>query len=201
MYVDASDRTLGLISIWQVLRKLLWEIELIKATPDKLRVGTRPADILQVQDARLYATINAASTALALVDWLYHTVRADQGLAKKLHEAIGEFEMASEKDLLRHLRNTNSSINACHQICNANKHFHLKKPDKQFKVMVGEIVMEHADGTTDLSQITHIMQNRDDPSAATSVLDMLEAVARWWESLLTQVQVPGRGQFFPQAAP
>lgn len=67
--------------------------------------------------------------------------------------------------------------------------------------MAGEIVMEHANGTTDLSQITHIMQNGNDPSAATSVLDMLEGVAGWWESLLTQVQVPGRDQFFPRAAP
>lgn len=201
MYVDASDRTLGLISIWQVLRKLFWEIELIKATPDTLRVGTKPVDVLQVQDARLYATINAASTALALVDWLYHTVRVDQGLVKNLHEAIGGFAMDSEKELLAHLRNTNSSINACHQICNANKHFHLRSPDKGFKVMVGEIVMAHADGATDVSQITHIMQNRGDPRAATSVLDMLEDVARWWDSLLTRVQVSGRDQFFPQAAP
>jgi hypothetical protein len=87
MTVNASDRTLGLINIWQVLRKLCWELWLIKSMPDKLHTGVKPTDVLHVQDAGLYATVNAASTALALVDWLYHTVREDQALERKLTDS------------------------------------------------------------------------------------------------------------------
>ena len=201
MNINASDRTLGLINIWQVLRKLFWEIELIKATPDSLRVGVKPVDVLHVQDARLYATINAASTSLALVDWLYHTIKEDQLLTQRVIDTIGNVDMSSDKAFLYFFREKNSSINACHQICNANKHFHLKKPDKNFKVMVGEMVMERLDGTTDISVITHIIRNGDTPDTATSVFDMLVSLVAWWEDLLTRIQVPEREQFFPQGAP
>jgi len=200
MSINASDRTLGLINIWQVLRKLFWEIELIKTIPDSLRVGIRPVDVLHVQDARLYATINAASTSLALVDWLYHTIRENELLTKNVKAALGGVDTSTDKAFLSRFRK-NISINACHQICNANKHFHLKNPDKNFKVLVGEIVSERSDGTTDISVITQIMRNGDDPAAATSVLTMLEGLATWWEALLTQIPIPGREQFFPQSSP
>jgi len=201
MNINANDRTLGLINIWQVLRKLFWEIELIKATPDSLRVGAAPVDVLHVQDARLYATINAAFTSLALVDWLYHTIREDQLLTQRIIDTLGNVDMSSDKAFLLFFREKNSSINACHQISNANKHFYLKNPERNFKVMVGEIVMKRPDGTTDVAVITHIIRNGDTPDTATSVFDMLVSLMVWWEDLLTNIQVLGREQFFPQGAP
>ena len=200
MTVNASDRTLGLISIWQVLRKLFWEIELIKATPNSLRVGVKPIDVLHVQDARLYATVNAASTSLALVDWLYHTLREDQALAARFKEYFGEADLRSDRKLLEFLRKANPSINACHQICNANKHFYLRSPDREFKATVFEFVMERSDGTVDISVSPHIMRNGGECSTVLPVFDMLETLANWWETLLTHIQVPGRDQFFPQPA-
>lgn len=104
MTVNASDRTLGLINIWQVLRKLCWELWLIKSTPDKLNSGVKPIDVLHVQDAGLYATINAASTALALVDWLYHTIREDQILEGRLKDLVGYVDTSSDKSFLKFFR-------------------------------------------------------------------------------------------------
>src|SRR5690606_19961702 len=92
MTVKSSHRTLGLINRWQVLRKLCWELWLIKSIPDKLNSGVKPKDVLHVQDAGLYATINAASTALALVDWLYHTIREDQILERRLKDLVGDVD-------------------------------------------------------------------------------------------------------------
>lgn len=201
MTFNASDRTLGLVSIWQVLRKMCWEIELLKAIPEKLRVGTLPIDVLHVQDATLYATINAASTGLALVDWLYHTIREDPVLVSRAKDSLGEFNLKSETSFLAHTRKLNKSINACHQICNANKHFHLRKLDKDFKVLVGDIVMEHPDGSTDISHITHIVQNGNTPDGNTSVLELLVDLAAWWEDVLNKLQIPGRDPFFQRGAP
>ena len=201
MTIDASDRTLGLISIWQVLRKLCWELWLIKSTPEKLRVGVKPKDVLHVQDAGLYATVNAASTALALVDWLYHTVREDQALEKKLKEVVGDVDTTSDKAFLAFFREKNPAINACHQICNANKHFYLRKPDPKFKARVFEFVMEKSDGTTDINSSAHIMRNGDSPDNVMSAYEMLNSLADWWESLLGTIGVVGREQFFPQPAP
>jgi hypothetical protein len=203
MTVNASDRTLGLISIWQVLRKLCWELWLIKSVPDKLRMGVKPKDVLHVQDAGLYATVNAASTALALVDWLYHTVREDQTLERRLKDVVGEVDTSSVKDFRLFFRKTNPSINACHQICNANKHFHLyqRSLDPKFKVSVFEFVMEQPDGTTELGTSAQIMRNGDVPGTAMPTYEMLNSLADWWESLLSDIGVSGRDQFFPQPAP
>lgn len=199
MTVNASDRTLGQICIWQVLRKLSWEIELLKAIPKKLRVGVKPIDVLHVQDASLYAAVNAASTSLALVDWLYHTIREDPTLISRAREILGSIDLESDKSFLSSIRRQNKAINACHQICNSNKHFHLRSPDRLFKVMVGEIVMEHPDGTRDISVITQIMQNGDTPGGNTSVFDLLAGLATWWEGVLIKIQIPGRDQFFTRS--
>lgn len=201
MTVNASDRTLGLINIWQVLRKLCWELWLIKSMPDKLHSDVKPKDVLHVKDAGLYATVNAASTALALVDWLYHTVREDQALEKNLKDLVGNVDASSDKSFLAFFRENNSSINACHQICNANKHFYLRKPDPKFKVMVFEFVMVRPDGTTDMSSSAQIMRNGDDPGAVMSTYEMLNSLADWWESLLNDIGVPGRETFFPKHSP
>lgn len=201
MTVNASDRTLGLISIWQVLRKLYWELWLIKSMPDTLLVGVKPVDVLHLQDAGLYATVNAASTALSLVDWLYHTVRNDQSLETNLRSVVIGVETGSDKDFLDFFRKKNPSINACHQICNANKHFYLRKPDATFKAMVFEFVVKRPDGTTEIKSTAQIMRNGDSPDTVMSAYEMLEGLATWWESLLSDVGVPDREQFFPQPTP
>ncbi|MEA9732153.1 hypothetical protein [Xanthomonas campestris] len=84
MSINASDRTLGLLNTWQVLRKLNWEVELMKAMPDKVRLGVAPESAMHVTDAKLYAAINAASTSIALVDWLYHSAQEDVTVKDRL---------------------------------------------------------------------------------------------------------------------
>lgn len=194
MAINASDRTLGIVSIWQVLRKLQWELWLIKEIPDRITAGVKPTTPLHIKDARLYAEINAASTSLALVDWLYHTAQAETELERRLKHAIGEFDTSSEKKLLEYLRNANPDINACHQICNANKHFYLRRPDKEFKVMAFDLVIESPDGAIEMSSSSHIMHNRGNPSIST--YEMLKSVAGWWESLLVEIKVSDREIFY-----
>lgn len=183
---DASDRTLGIISINQVLKKLVWEIALVKAIPDTLRLGIDPVDVLHHEDAKLYATINAAATSLALVDWLYHTVRVEK-LENQVYEALGAVDLSSDKGLLESLRSLNPAINACHQICNANKHFHLRKPDKRFKAMVFEVLYTDDHGLQEKTVSSQIMWNRDVPEGQGSFIEILEGLVEWWENLLDKI--------------
>lgn len=199
MHVDVTDRSLGLISAWQVLRKLFWEIELIKATPDVVLLGAQPADVLHVQDARLYASINAAMTSLSLVDWLFHSIRKDVAMSQRARGILCGLNFESDKEFLRGLRETVPSINACHQIANACKHSHLRTPDKSFKVMTFELICNRADGGTDIGVGAHIMRNGGDPDAAMPVLEMLEGAAVWWETLLEEIQLPDRELFLPHS--
>ena len=170
---------------------------MIKSIPDKLNSGVKPKDVLHVQDAGLYATINAASTALALVDWLYHTIREDQILERRLKDLVGDVDTSSDKSFLKFFRERYPSINACHQICNANKHFYLRTPDPKFKVMVFELVTERPDGTTDISSNAHIMWNSDSPDTVMSTYEMLNSLTDWWKSLLSDIGISEREQFFP----
>lgn len=203
MNFDATDRTLGLVSIWQVLRKLHWEIMLIKSIPESLTVGEQAKDVLHIQDAYLYAIVNAASTSLALVDWLFHTTQNSKEISTKAAELFGEAPLKSDKDLLLFLRESNHAINACHQICNSNKHYYLKPKsiDRSFKVLVGDIVIDHPDGTTSIKNIAHVIRNRDNPNATGPVITILDNLAAWWLDLLQQLQIPEQQQFFHRGAP
>ncbi|MGH8444908.1 MAG: hypothetical protein ACREVL_06550 [Solimonas sp.] len=194
---NASDRTLGLISIWQVLRKLYWEIDLLRAIPEKIRLGVPPVDVLHVQDAKIYAAVNACSAGLALVDWLYHTVREDLSLKKKVSEVLSGVDLTSDKAFLKSLRTLNKSINACHQICNAYKHFYLHAPDQQFKVMTGEIFTRHVTGEVDIAVVFHVMNNGSNIEDRGSLEVLLKDLADWWERSLEKIGIPDRGMFFP----
>ncbi|MGE8499855.1 MAG: hypothetical protein ACN6O6_20320 [Pseudomonas sp.] len=134
------------------------------------------------------------------MDWLYHTIREDQILERKLKDLVGDVDTSSDKSFLKFFREKNSSINACHQICNANKHFYLKNPDPTFKVMVFESVTEWPDGTTDISSNAHIMWNGDSPDTVMSTYEMLNSLADWWKTLLSDIGISAREQFFPQSA-
>ena len=194
---DASDRTLGLISIWQVLRKLCWEIELLNAIPKQIPLGARPQNILHVQDARLYAAINAASTNIALVDWLYHSIRDDRDLIERAEVVLAGIQIDSDTNFMRSLREISKIVNACHQICSANKHFHLRRPQQDFKIMVGEIVLEQSDGTAQLATVAHVVQNGAGQDGRGSVDAMLADSAIWWEDVLSRIGFPGRDLHFP----
>ena len=100
MNTNATDRTLGLVNIWQVLRKLRWEIYLVKSIPEALTAGKEAKDALHVQDAKIYALINAASTGLALVDWLLHTINNDSQIKSSAVKLFGSEAIATDKKLL-----------------------------------------------------------------------------------------------------
>src|SRR5690606_30146662 len=143
------------------------------------------------------AAINAASTNIALVDWLYHSISASDELVARTKDVLGEVRIDKDTNFLISMRKLYKPINVCHQICNSNKHFHLRKPEANFKIMVGEILMEHDDGSIDLSVVNHVVQNGDGRDSRGSIEDILKDSVVWWDTLLTRIGLPDREQFFP----
>lgn len=196
---NASDRTLGLVNIWQVLRKLLWEVELLKAIPSMVRLNAPPVDVLHVSDAKIYAAVNAFSTGLALVDWLYHCVQADPTLADSCGVVLAGCDLTTDKAFLKSIRRANRHINACHQVCNANKHYFLREPQQDFRVMVGQLHMTNGAGETDVAVVLQITHDDRGSVEEYSVETMLTSLVAWWQATLSAIGVPGKGQFFPDA--
>ena len=197
MNQDATDRSLGLINIWQVVRKLAWELELLKSIPVAIRAGEQQSDVLHAQDARLYAQTNAATTCDTLIDWLWVLMDQDEVLEHMVKGRLGDLDTTSKKRFRRSLRDQNKSINACHQISNAYKHHHLSDIDPEFRVMPMEFQLAKEDGSVDLSVTTHIMRNGEGPDGCGPVDEMLKELGDWWYDLLVELDVDGRGQFFP----
>jgi hypothetical protein len=197
---NAADRTLGLVNIWQVLRKLLWEVELLKAIPSQIRLNAAPTDVLHVKDAKIYASINAFSTNLALVDWLYHSVRTDSRLFDNCRACLPDCDLTSDKAFLKSIRRTSRQINACHQVCNANKHYFLREPQDGFNVLITELLLTDVSGDTDVAVVLHITHDDRGSLEEYSVEAMLVGLVAWWQETLAAIDVPGRDQFFPDAA-
>jgi hypothetical protein len=200
MLRNAADRTLGLVNIWQVLRKLLWEVELLKSIPDQVRVNAAPADVLHVKDAKIYAAINAFSTSLALVDWLYHSVQSDSRLTDNCRARFPHSDLTSDKAFLESIRKASRPVNACHQVCNANKHYFLRKPQDGFNALVVELLLVKESGESDVSVALHITHDDRGELEEYSVEAMLAGLVEWWQATLEAIDVPGRDQFFPDAA-
>ncbi len=197
---NAGDRTLGLVNIWQVLRKLLWEVELLKVIPKQVRLNSEPADVLHVKDAKIYAAINAFSTSLALVDWLYHSIRTDSRLVGNCRRHLPDCDLTSDKTFLKTIRKASRPINACHQVCNANKHYFLREPQDGFNVLVAELLLTDESGETDVAVVLHITHDDLGSLEEYSVEVMLAGLVSWWHATLEAIDVPGRDQFFPDAA-
>jgi hypothetical protein len=197
---DATDRTLGQVNIWQVLRKLVWEVELLKSIPNQVRLNAPPVDVLHVKDAKLYAAINAFSTGLALVDWLFQAVRADERLIEKCRAHLPGCDLTSDKAFLKSMRSISRLVNACHQVCNANKHHSLHRPEDGFNVMVFELLLPKDSGETDLSVVLHITHDNRGPLEEYSVEAMLTGLIEWWCVTLQAIDVPGQDVFFPDAS-
>ncbi|MBJ7548384.1 hypothetical protein JHC42_16230 [Pseudomonas sp. OA3] len=199
MPTNATDRTLGLINIWQVLRKLLWEVELLAAIPVKIRIEAKPADVLHVEDARIYAAINAFSTSLALVDWLYHCVKELPLLGERCMEVLPNCDLSSSEEFSKSLRKISRPLNASHQVCNSNKHFFLRKPQSGFHTMIANIVSTDISGAVEVSVVMHITHDDRGSLEEYSADEILRGLVAWWQSTLEAINVPGRDEFFPDA--
>jgi hypothetical protein len=197
--INATDRTLGLVNIWQVLRKLFWEVELLKAIPTQVRIGLPPIDVLHVTDARIYAAVNACSTSLSLVDWLFHRVNGDQQLADACRRAFPGVLLDDDKAFLKSLRDISRPLNVCHQVCNASKHHSLRTPEVGFKTMVADVLYTDPDGTQ-LSTAMHVTHDRRGPLDEYSIDEILSSLVEWWQEKLSAIGIPGGDLFFPDAA-
>jgi len=201
MNINASDRTLGLLNIWQVVRKLDWEVELMKSIPGTILLGAAPENAMQFKDAQLYAAINAASTSVALVDWLYHLAQENSDVNSRVLHKLKLEEISTIKSFRRMLREKHEPLNICHQICNSNKHLHLSDYDSGLKILIGDIIFERPDGTEELSVIAQVLWSNGTSYPSGSVFNLLDNLRHWWKSLITEINAPEREIFYPDFAP
>lgn len=196
--IDSRRNTLGLVNIWQVLRKLWWEVLIFRNIPDRLKTTEIGSDLFHLPDARLYAASNLALTCLNLVDWLYYAVESDPELTARTMETLGDLDMTNGHAFMRSLRERHASINLCHQIANATKHSHLHKPDPNFAIRTGDLVFLGSEGQREIVHVSIIEQNGPERKDGGSVFDALLNLSDWWEERLTEIGIPERDLFFPE---
>lgn len=201
----ATDRTLGLVDIWQVLRKLYWEMELLSAFPISFLPQER-SGIFNFKDAKSYAEINIAATNLSLIDWLYHRLMDDEKLAlafKKSHPNVPLIKLNAFSNALR---NEILELKICHQICNANKHFKLTDG---FDITVCGKSVDFVRLDDDEKTILEIRSQHNFfitlpcslggmKNVRISSIDAFKTLISWWTSLLKQLEIPKQDIFFPE---
>jgi hypothetical protein len=193
---DSAKRTLGLISIWQVLRKLWWEVHLIEEIPKTIDPRRPAGSILDQYDAYIYACINACTTAISLSDWLYHSVKGNPEITNSVREVLGNPGMRDERAFLKALRERYPKINLCHQIANANKHFNLKY-SAPYKIDVFEIV-ERDKG--EIIRYTLTLTATDgEIGEKYHMREIMREVANWWEDVLDSIPIPGKADFLEES--
>lgn len=184
---DARDRTLGMRSLWDLLRKLNWELHLVDAVPDKVKVGQEPRSPLEFRDAALYGLINASLTSLAMLDWL--AILADDPIYRnRLNSLYPELAGLSAKALTKRMRELVPMLQICHQIANAFKHRDLNTYDISVKIHPIELVSEHSDGSTWIAQGGLIMSGF--PGGGGRLDEALCNHCDWWLNLLKDLQLP-----------
>ncbi|WP_251358660.1 hypothetical protein [Kangiella sp. TOML190] len=196
MEINANDRTLGLVNIWQVLRKLKWELSLIDIIPDYTQIENMDKQVIATKDAICYAQINAASTCISLVDWLYHVVKNDENKKDLICSKYPTLNVSSDKELMVSLRTLNKDINSCHQICNANKHSHLRNLDKEFYVRTFDMIILNSNNENESISTRSIIEDQSEKNNSIDVKDMLKRVYSWWEMLLNDLNIDGKEVFF-----
>lgn len=198
--IDSSDITLGLINIWQVLRKLWWEILVLESIPETVSNRTVGSSVLHMQDSKLYAAINAACTCSALFDWLFHSVRSDPALLKSARSVLPRASFKSARSLSNSLRRDHMDMQVCHQICLANKHYYLDWRAPDIKITIGQTVIHGTDDEVAISVLPIVTYGPTGSHTTEPAPKLLRRVADWWEETLTAIGLPDREQFFPELA-
>lgn len=184
---DARDRTLGIQSLWDLARKLSWELHLVDAIPDRVRVGQAPASPLEFRDAALYGLVNAALTSLAMLDWLA-ILTDDPVYGRRLEAAYPTLMGLKRKRRKERMRELVPMLQVCHQIGNAFKHRELATYDFAVKVHPVELVFEDSDGSEWITYGGMVLAGipGNDCRLDQALCDHCD----WWCGLLRDLQLP-----------
>ncbi len=202
----ATDRTLGLVDIWQLLRKLYWEMEILAAVPAKY-LPQEKSSIFNFKDAKSYAAINVASTNLSLIDWLFHRLDNDELLKQVFINIHPLVALDNIRKFRESLRNEKLELQVCHQICNSNKHFKLQGGfdttisaktidfvgvDKNDETKVLEIQTMHDFSICIPCSLGGSENKRLRPN------EVFSETLKWWTCLLKAISVPDQTIYFPE---
>lgn len=202
----ATDRTLGLVDIWQLLRKLYWEMEILAAVPAEY-LPQEKSSIINFTDAKSYAAINVAATNLSLVDWLFHRLDNEEMLKQafvKIHPLVA---LDNIKKFSESLRSEKDELQICHQICNSNKHYKLQRGlDISITGKTIELVrVDYGDETKVLEiQTMHDFfickpcSLRGSENKRLSSNEVFSETLKWWTCLLKAISVPDQTIYFPE---
>ncbi|MBW3517497.1 hypothetical protein KO537_22680 [Shewanella sp. NKUCC01_JLK] len=202
----ATDRTLGLVNIWQLLRKLYWEMEILAAVPEKY-FPQEKSSIFNFKDAKSYAAINVASTNLSLIDWLFHRLDNDELLKQAFKNIHPLVTLDGMKRFSESLRNEKLELQVCHQICNSNKHYKLHGGlDVTISAKTIDLVrVDNIDETKVLDIIT--MHNfficrpcslGDAENKRLTPNEAFSETLKWWTFLFKAISIPDQIIYFPE---
>ncbi|PXF64227.1 hypothetical protein [Kangiella spongicola] len=199
MPFNATDRTLGQKSIWQVYRKLCWEAELFNEVPDYITTSIEYQSSLYAHDSKIYCSINCASTSLSLVDWLFHTLSECEESKNIALKSFTDSNLSNDKDFLFDLRKKYPVINLSHQICNANKHYYLRKNsiDENVRVMVGDIIELNEDGSQNIRPAINVSQTSNSVVQYNCPInEFILDLVNFWGVTLDSLKIPDKNIFF-----
>lgn len=202
----ATDRTLGLVNIWQLLRKLYWEMEILAAVPETYFPHEK-SSLFNFKDVKSYAAINVASTNLSLIDWLFHRLDNDKLLKQNFINTHPLVALDSMKRFSESLRSEKIELQVCHQICNSIKHYKLHggfdasmsaktidlvRVDNIDETKVIEIKTIHDFSKCIPCSLGGFENKRLNPNEAFS------GTLKWWTFLFKAISVPDQTIYFPE---
>lgn len=202
----ATDRTLGLVNIWQLLRKLYWEMEILAAVPEKYFPQEKNS-IFNFKDAKCYAAINVASTNLSLIDWLFHRLDNDELLKQAFKNIHPLVRLDGMRRFSQSLRDEKVELQVCHQICNSNKHYKLDRGlDETISAKTINLVrLDNIDEkkvidiiTTHNFYISRPFSNDGYEIKSLTPNEAFSETLKWWTSLLKAISVPDQTIYFPE---
>lgn len=202
----ATDRTLGLVDIWQLLRKLYWEMEILAAVPAKY-LPQEKSSIFNFKDAKSYAAINVAATNLSLIDWLFHRLDNDEILKQAFIKTHPLVALGSLKNFSESLRSEKDELQVCHQICNSNKHYKLQR-GLDISITGKTIDYVRVDNG-DETKVLEIQTVHDffickpcslsgSENKRLSSNEVFAELLTWWTCLLKAISVPDQTIYFPE---
>ncbi len=185
--IDATDRSLGLLTVWHVLLKLEWELAVLARLEQEPPTSVGPlSDPMKFPLGVLYAGINAASTAWSVADWVWRDLEEDDVLKDAAAAALGSFGTKNEFQIL--LRKVHE-LDVCHQICQAAKHRKMHAPAMTVgfstEAWMDVYTNEHDVLTIRWSSLTNLDHSRG--SSATTVYSAARTVHSWWYQFLEQI--------------
>ncbi|WP_019676563.1 hypothetical protein [Arsukibacterium perlucidum] len=202
----ATDRTFGLVDIWQLLRKLYWEMEIL-ASVQKSYLPQEKNSIFNFKDVKSYASINVASTNVSLIEWLFYRLDSDDNLKQAFISFYPLVDLNNPAKFSNSLRSFKVELQICHQVCNANKHFKLQKGfDNNVSAMTFDIVkVDYEDEKKvleihtvhDFSFVRHCSM-RGYENQTLFPKDIFIELLKWWTSLLKSISIPDQTIYFPE---